>query len=171
MKNLKHILLLLFSIIILSSCFWNENIEIVDEEVIIENVQSGNKLVIDKKLDKEIEEEIKNTYSKYVEKAEKGDTESFNKWLKLCEENTNPEACKKRFILKEWKKQKNIELCKYLDDRKEIEKCKYKIVSNLVSRELDPKYCDLLDEFWKNDCLVEYQSSLDIEKENIINMK
>lgn len=178
-KTIKYLILMILSIVILTSCWEEEakkevNIEKIeknttvekeklDEEKIVENNKPAKKM----KSDEQIEKEILKSYSKRVSEPKKANQLLFNNWLQKCSKDENPDTCKKIFISREARKQKDINLCSFLKDEKQVQKCKYKVVLNLVWRELNSKYCSELDEEFKEECLEEYKNSLKREIENV----
>jgi hypothetical protein len=70
-----------------------------------------------------------------------------------CNKEDDVNLCRFIIVQIEAEKQKNLSYCDEHLWKWFASKCRRKVASKLAMRELDKKYCDLLDESWKERCL------------------
>ena len=165
MRKIKFLSILLFLIITLTSCFNSNEKNTENNKKINSEKITNEKKEISKMSDEELKQDIKEEVKKRIRPAEKLDKGKFNLDLKNCEWKKDSKICKSIVINMAWTKTKDINLCDVLWNKKDINKCKNKVILKLATKEMNPKYCEQLEKIDKKMCLEEYEDNIKIEVE------
>lgn len=187
MINIKYIFLITI-LLILSSC-WAElensneigsiNSLEINNNVENNNINNINSLEVNNNLENKrirtddiLKEEIINSFSKISYNIKEFNKKEFEKNLNDCDNkksiySKDPNICKNIVVSIASEEQKDISICNTLKKEKEILRCKTTVISKLVAREMNPKYCEELEDMENEMCLEEYNNNINMEIENI----